>query len=317
MDMTLRWLAERQGGAFSRRQAFDCGYSPDHVKHLLRTREWLRLRTGVYTEAKTYLALDEVARYLVRIHAAALVLRRSAVLSHTSAVALHGFALWHCDLSVVHFSRTRRGGSRREAGIDHHRAHLPPEHVQERDGLLVTVPARSVVDTATICSFESAVVLADSALHAGQVTHASLEAALAAVRGSPGSHKVGRVIALADGLAESPGESRCRVLFKAQNLPMPELQVPILDGAGVLVGRVDFLFREQRIIVEFDGQMKYGLGPGAPVDDLFAEKVREDKLRELGYEIVRITWADLADPVRTAARIRAAFARAKRRRAYR
>lgn len=314
MDMRLRCLAERQGGAFTRRQAFECGYAPDHVKHLLRTREWLRLRTGVYTDAKAFLALDEVAGYLVRIHAAALVLRRSAVLSHTSAVALHGLALWGCDLSMVHFSRTRTGGSRREAGIDHHRAHLPPDHVQESDGLLVTTPARSVVDTTTICSFESAVVMADSALHTGQVTDASLEAAMAAVRGSPGSHKVGHVLAFADGLAESPGESRCRVLFKAQGLPTPELQVPIVDDDGVLVGRVDFLFREQRTIVEFDGQMKYGLGPGSPVDDLFAEKVREDTLRELGYEVVRLTWADLADPVRTAARVRAAFARARRRR---
>lgn len=317
MDMTLHWLAERQGGAFTRRQALEAGYSVDGVNHLLGTREWLRLRKGVYTVAKIYLALDEAARYVARTHAAALSLRRCAVVSHTSAIALHGLPLWGSDLSVVHFSRTRRGGSRLEAGIDHHRTHLPPDHVEQRDRLLVTVPARSVVDAAGLGSFESAVVIADAALHAGLTSPAGLEAALDAARGAPGSHQVVSALAFADARAESPGESRCRVLFKAQGLPAPEPQVRIVDDYGVLVGRVDFLFREERTIVEFDGLMKYGLGPNAPIDDLVAEKQREDWLRELGYEIVRLTWADLADPVRTAARIRAAFTRARRRRALR
>lgn len=314
MDMTLRQLAERHGGAFTRAEALACGYSVDGIKHLLRSREWLRLRRGVYTEAKAYLGLDEAARYVVRVHAAALALRRRAVVSHTSAIALHGLPLWGSDLSFVHLSRTWRGGSRREAGIDHHRVQLPPDHVERRDDLLVTAAARSVVDVATVTTFETAVVVADAALHAGLTTIDRLAAAADAVRGAPGSCNVMRTLEVADALAESPGESRCRLLFAAQRLPAPEPQAPIADAAGVLVGRVDFLFREQRTIVEFDGRMKYGLGPGSPADDLFAEKLREDRLRELGYEVVRITWADLADPVRTAARIRAAFARARSRR---
>ncbi|MGI8946590.1 MAG: hypothetical protein ACR2FV_01125 [Ornithinimicrobium sp.] len=36
----------------------------------------------------------------------------------------------------------------------------------------------------------------------------------------------------------------------------------------------------------------------------------EDRLRELGYEVVRLTWQDLADPGGVHAKIRAAFARA-------
>ena len=44
------------------------------------------------------------------------------------------------------------------------------------------------------------------------------------------------------------------------------------------------------------------------------EKVREDRLRELGYEVVRLTWADLDDPSLVARRLEAAFARARTRR---
>lgn len=47
---------------------------------------------------------------------------------------------------------------------------------------------------------------------------------------------------------------------------------------------------------EFDGQVKYGrlLRPGqSPGDAVFAEKVREDRLRGEGLTVVRWTWDEL------------------------
>ena len=63
------------------------------------------------------------------------------------------------------------------------------------------------------------------------------------------------------------------------------------------------------MVVEFDGQTKYGDGA---VGTVVAEKWREDRIRELGYIVVRVSWTDLAHPKRTAQRIRAAFERASR-----
>ena len=57
-----------------------------------------------------------------------------------------------------------------------------------------------------------------------------------------------------------------------------------------LVARVDFLVDGTRVVVEFDGKVKYGSGDPCV---LWAEKRREDQLRGLGYVVVRITWADL------------------------
>jgi hypothetical protein len=115
-------------------------------------------------------------------------------------------------------------------------------------------------------------------------------------------------VELADGLSESPGESWARVLFVSLGLPKPELQAEIRDAGGRLVGRVDFLFHRQRLIVEFDGKVKYEGVDGR--DALIREKRREDALRSLGYQVVRLTWRDLYDPPRLHQAMLSAFARA-------
>jgi hypothetical protein len=51
-----------------------------------------------------------------------------------------------------------------------------------------------------------------------------------------------------------------------------------------------------------------------PQQVLWAEKRREDQLRELGYEVVRVTWDDLADLVALSRRVGAAVRRARARR---
>ena len=81
----------------------------------------------------------------------------------------------------------------------------------------------------------------------------------------------------------------------------------IRDERGRLVGRVDFLFRAQRTIVEFDGLLKYGGAGGRQA--LIDEKRREDALRSLGYQVVRLTWRDLYDPALVRRLIKQAFSR--------
>ncbi len=61
------------------------------------------------------------------------------------------------------------------------------------------------------------------------------------------------------------------------------------------------------VLVEFDGLVRY-----AGADDLVAEKRREDRLRALGYEVVRVMWADLEHPERILRAIRQAIARSRR-----
>ena len=79
---------------------------------------------------------------------------------------------------------------------------------------------------------------------------------------------------------------------------------------GGFVARVDFLVHHN-VVLEFDGLAKYDGAQGK--DALVREKAREDAIRALGYEVVRLTWADLGDPARVARLIRQARDRALRR----
>jgi len=146
----------------------------------------------------------------------------------------------------------------------------------------------------------------DAALHAGLVDDAALAAAMdRAPLGPRQRAKAEAVLAMADPRCESPGESLTRILLVGLAPPVRS-QVNIRDEAG-LIGRVDFLVGE-RVVVEFDGMVKYAGADGRQA--LAAEKRREDRLRAAGYQVVRLTWADLHHPDRVARAIRQAMSRA-------
>lgn len=314
MNGRLDALFAQQGQVVTYGQLLDCGYTEKLVRKHLRDGLWIRIRRGAYVARAHHDGLDEVGRHVLRTRAVVLSLGERTAVSHLSAAALYGLPLWGADLSQVHVTRTDLGAGRAEAGVYHHVGTLGPGDTTVIDGVSVVAPARAVVETACVTSFETAVVVADAALHRELTTPDELADASAELHTWPYSHDVGGVVGFADGRTESVGESRLRVLFERTSLPRPVPQVTITDDGGAVVGRVDFLFADERIAVEFDGRLKYAPDGTDPALVLFREKRREDRLRELGYEVVRIVWSDLAHPERVVAKIRAAFARAALRR---
>jgi len=158
-----------------------------------------------------------------------------------------------------------------------------------------------------LCGVEAGVIAADAALAAHLVTRQELDIWLARLTRHPTVSAGRMAVELADGRSESPGESRTRLLLRSLGLGDVVAQVEIRDENGRLVARVDFLYEPQRTIVEFDGLVKYGDADGRRA--LIAEKRREDQLRDLRYQIVRLTWAELDRPLVLQRRIQAAFAR--------
>lgn len=223
-----------------------------------------------------------------------------AVVSHQSAAVLHGLPTWGLDLTKVHVTQVV-GRPRSDTVTTVHRSRVGPDEITEVDGLRVVMPARAIAEAAGASSYEVGVVLGDAALHLQLVTHDDLVATADRHMYRSGAPAARAAARFADGLSESVGESRLRVLMANHNLPAPTLQAEIRDEDGRLIGRVDFLLCGT-LIVEFDGALKYGNA----ADVVLAEKWREDRLRARGYRVIRTSWSDLEQPVVTADRIRRA-----------
>jgi hypothetical protein len=229
-------------------------------------------------------------------------------LSHVSAALEHGLLVWDVDLSLVHVTRLDGTAGRRDAGVLHHEGFTVTDDLVDIGGRSVMNATRAALETASSTSAESGLVTLDSLLHSGKGSVAELEATFAAVEHWPDMRSVRLPMMMASAKPESVGESRSRWLFFTQNLPAPELQYPVHDDSGRLIGTTDFAWPAHRLLGEFDGKVKYGrlLRPGEkPEDAVFREKRREDRLCEqLGWRMVRLVWADLYHPTETAARVR-------------
>lgn len=292
---------------FRRLEALEAGVSAAELRRRRRSGEVIALRKGTYVERAVF--EQSTLADVLAVAGPQREIAESAVCLE-SAAQFHGFDL--LGKSPKRLALTRPAGPRRTPwdsdGLRVLAAALPAEHVVDIGGVQVTSGARTVVDIARRRPFRAAVVVADSALRRG-VTREELEAVLRDCRGWPGVRRAAEVVRFADGRAENPLESVGRVMMRNEGLPAPELQVDVYDEDGEFIARVDFLVREHRAIGEADGRRKY-----TDPQVLWDEKVREDRLRDQGYEMVRFGWDDaLHRGPRTAARFKAAFARNARR----
>jgi hypothetical protein len=275
------------------------------------------VRRGAYVEGAP--PDDDAARHLLLVRATMFELAGDAVVSHISAALLHGLPVWGVPLDVIHATRDRsRSGARRGSGVHLHCAPLHAEEIVTVGGIPCTDTARTVVDVARTVPFEQAVVVADAALRRTRsapplVNRDALRGALRNAAGWRGVPAARRALAFADGRGESVGESRSRVAIAVAGLPPPVLQYEVWAAGRRRIGWTDFGWPKLRTVGEFDGRVKYGrlLKPGEePGDAVYAEKLREDDLRDQDLAVVRWTWPELDhfDPV--AERLRRRFDRA-------
>jgi len=266
------------------------GFTATQIRRLLREGLLVAHRQGVYAPGTRFgeLHRDEASAHALRVAAALARTRSNCAASHESAAIIHGLKLLDRPSgNRVVLTHPRQGSGSRSGreGVRIHVAELPAEDVVRRHGVPVTSVARTVADLSRSGSFREGVVVADAALHAGMVTRAELERALAAYPRWPGLRRAREVVAFSDARAESPLESLARVIFHERGLPPPELQVWIHDGYGARIARVDFFWRQYQTIGEADGAMKYE-DPAAARRQLGRDK----KLRGTGYELVHFGW---------------------------
>lgn len=307
-DMLRQMCIER--GFFLRREAVAYGVDDAALRRSLRAGVLTKLRHGAYAFTDLWEVASPVARHSALARAVVLANGGQVVVSHSSAVALHGFETWGLPLTQVHVTRLDGGAGRTTSGVVHHVAAVPAGDVVLVNQVPVTTPARAALESAILLDTERSLVLLDSGLRQRLFTPAELEARAALMGSWPGSLGIQVVSRLADGRSGSVGESRCRYLFWRCAVPAPQLQYEVFDEQG-LVGVCDFAWPEHGLLGEFDGKVKYGavLREGeSPSDAVFREKRREDRLRRAtGFRVVRLTWDMLAAPLQTAAYVRASL----------
>jgi very-short-patch-repair endonuclease len=286
-DLKVAEIAGRQHGVVSVRQLSAAGLERHRIAHRARTGRLHRIHQGVYGVGHS--ALSDEARWMAAVLACGRVTLGhedkemadleagwldvgdtktileywGAALSHHSAAQLWGLLPIRDGPTDVLVPGAI--SKRRRKGIRLHRSRtLQPAHVTLRNGIAVTTPARTIADLRRAVSKP----------------------------GKPGlisPRELRRAIRQADVLGLSLGDDvendRTRSdleedflrLCRRFRLPTPEVNVPV--GPHL----VDFLWREQKLVVETDGY-GYHAGRVAFQDD----RGRDLDLRARGYAVIRL-----------------------------
>ena len=264
----------------------------------------LRLRRGTYVRAAQWNTVKPWDRDQLRIMAHFESTSGTARYSHVSAARLQGCQVWNAG-PLVHVT-TQYSNSSASTGKDVHTHRFPlPENecasLWTPDGreIMTTTIERTVLDCARILPIDKAAVIGDHALCKG----ASMALMRQLLEESPvirGGRRASDLLDVLDARSESAGETRTRLLLRSFGLNTFTPQVEIMTTAGVF--RADFADVETRVLIEFDGAVKYTeYKPTQEV--LLAERWRENALLEAGWRVFRLHWNHLDRPGELRARL--------------
>ena len=262
----------------------------------LRSSAWRRVRHDVYAPAE--LPVD----HLLLTRAVGLVAPPEAVFGGLTAVVLWGGAEFASvddpvEVVVPPGIRWQPGG-----GVAVRTAQVNGDVVTSRAGLRWTSRVRTAVDLIRRGELDDGVVLLDRLVNKGIVPLEPVRDAVTALPRCRGSKLAREIALLADGWAESPPETRLRLLMLRAGLPTPVAQFRVFDDDG-FVARVDLAYPELKIAIEYDGAWHGQAG------QLTKDRARLNRLFEAGWRVVFVTAADMHDPEALIRRIRRARTR--------
>ncbi len=216
---------------------------------------------------------------VTRAKAAWLWSNRQAVLGGNSAAAIHG-SRW-VDGSLP--AELYRIGDEAD-GILVHRGKLQPEEVSVVHGIPATTPARTAFDLGCRKGLTTAIIRVDALANATGLAPVEVEKVAAGRKGARGIVQLRQVLDLMDGGAESPQETRTRLLLIRAGLPKPTTQIVVRDDFGEPFARIDMGYEDCLVGVEYDGPQHW-TDPARRTADI-------DKYAELaprGWRIVRVS----------------------------
>ena len=284
-DRALAEWARTQHGILTLAQLERLGLSGRAVRHRAAAGRLVRVQAGVYSVGPP----TAEGRWL----GAVLVCGEGAVLSHRSAAALWELSADRGVPNVMSGSRT----GRRRQGITVHRGDtLVAADIAIERQIQCTTPARTLLDLAGVVdrrTLERAVDRAEA------LRIFDLHACEEVLRRDPRRRGRALFATVLDGysgatVTRSGAEERMLALVDEAALPRPRVNawIALQEGGGY---EADFLWGDQRLIVEVDGRAHHAT---------MRAFVRDRRLAASGYETRRYAASELvAAPRRVAAEI--------------
>ncbi|HTN23662.1 MAG TPA: DUF559 domain-containing protein [Solirubrobacteraceae bacterium] len=200
--------------------------------------------------------------------------------------------------------------NRRGRGIDgitvHSGATLLPEDVETVDGIPCTTLARTLLDLAEVVTTRSLERAIDRAEILRVLDMRPIDNVLRRANGRRGAATLKAVLSAMQ-FQSTTTRSELEELFLhiCRTIDRPpdgvNVWIPYPDGGGA---EADFVWREQRLIVEVDGRETHGT-PQAFESD----RRRDQRLTVLGWSVVRFTWRQVEfEPAIVAATLQALLA---------
>ncbi len=245
--------ARRQHGVLTRGQLLDLGFSPEAIKHRVRTGRLHPIFRGVYAVGRRELGREG------RWTAAVLACGPGAALSHRSAAALWGFGEEHeayIDVSVRRDSEARLRGIR-----CHRRPALPASAIAMRRNIPLTEPVQTFLDLATVAGPKTLERAINDADKRDAIDPDALRKALDAHAGEAGVRPLCRILDKHTfRLSDDELERLFRPLAAAAGLPVPRTKAMVDEF------EVDFFWPDLGLVVETDG-WRYHRTPAAQTRD--------------------------------------------------
>ncbi|PMR58728.1 hypothetical protein C1A38_23295 [Verrucosispora sp. ts21] len=283
-------LGAGRDGVVTAAQALSAGYTRDQVRHFVRSGRWSRVARGRFVPNAER---DVLGLRRGRIRAAVDSLGPGAVAVLDTAAELHTIAGLRATSQIRVSVPVDRPRPQRTTDPDLvvHQLTLDPAEVAMVAGIPVTTAIRTVADAILRVPRYPAICLLDSALNRQLLIEDDLAMIPALIRGRRGAVAARTWLAEADGRAQSPLETRSRLRCVDGGVPPETLQLEVRDKDGYLLGTGDLGWRTARLIAEADGR-----DPHRTPQALYEDRLRQNRLVNAGWRILRFTWADTLRP---------------------
>jgi very-short-patch-repair endonuclease len=214
-----------------------------------------------------------------RAKAAWLWARRDATVAGLSAAALHGTKWIDAGLPA---EMIRIGEA--VHGIVIHRDTLVDDEICVIDGIPATTPARTAYDLGRRGSLTRAVIRLDSLANATGLKPDDVRPLIDGHKGSRGIVQLRRAVDFMDGGAESPQETRTRLLLINAGFPRPTTQIVVCNEYGDFVARIDMGWPEFRVGVQYDGPQHW-----TDAERHARDIDQQAELQALDWKIIRVS----------------------------